>query len=223
MASLTKNIPNRLKHFCHEMSYHFFLKSSQFYTVNTTRFPSNFTSWSYIYAWRNYMWYFSVTESTIFLHNCVNDIASIGNYTTNALCFWMFLWLKKTASVSITLVHLILLQCSLFILQLASAYDLQKTPPGFRNTKCILELSYLLLTDHFTSLHQNCGTFSLLHFVHLVLWLCLRNNWNLIFSHIDLFFVYICFELLVCILCIITNRCDLDGMAVCKSLLYVCM
>ena len=29
--------------------------------------------------------------------------------------------------------------------------------------------------------------------------------------------------LLVCILCIITNRCDLDGMAVYKSLLYVCM
>ena len=126
-------------------------------------------------------------------------------------------------SVSITLVHLILLQCSLFILLLASAYDLQKTPPGFRNTKCILELSYLLLTNHFTSLHRNCGTFSLLHFVHLVLWLCLRNNWNLIFSHIDLFFVYNCFELLVCILCIITNRCDLDGMAVYKSLLYVCI
>ena len=96
-------------------------------------------------------------------------------------------------SVSITLVHLILLQCSLFILLLASAYDLQKTPPGFRNTKCILELSYLLLTDHFTSLHQNCGIFSLLHFVHLVLWLCLRNNWNHIFFHIDLFFVCNCF------------------------------
>ena len=82
-------------------------------------------------------------------------------------------------SVSITLVHLILLQCSLFILLLASAYDLQKTPPGYRNTKCILELSYLLLTDHFTSLHQNCGIFSLLHSVHLVLWLCLTGgNWQ---------------------------------------------
>ena len=65
------------------------------------------------------------------------------------------------------------------------------TPPGFRNTKCILELSYLLLTDHFTSLHQNCGIFSLLHFVHLVLWLCLRNNWKLLIFFFFLVFYFL--------------------------------
>ena len=94
------------------------------------------------------------------------------------------------SSVSITLVHHILLQCCLFILLLEPAYVLQKTPPGFKNTKCVQELSYLLLTDHFTSLHQDCGIFSLLHFVLLVLWLCLRNKWNLIFFRID--FVIVC-------------------------------
>ena len=125
-------------------------------------------------------------------------------------------------SVSITLAHHILLQCYLFILLLASAYGLQKTPPGFREHKMYPRTLISVADRSFYSTApklwnilppalRSSGSVTVF-----------KKQLDLIFFHIDCFWMYFFFWIACCMYSLHHHKpCDLDGMAVYKSLVLL--